>query len=222
MVSNYIRRLLKSLKQRIRPSLFDIELNRWHKDLGDQTLRLNHSITAQSLVFDVGSFNGQWASDIYAKYRPKIYCFEIVPEFADTIHTRFIQNSDITVFRFGLGSQNTTCSIALDGVASSSCTGMEGSKVIEGEIVDIVDFLQSHNITLIDLMKINIEGGEFELLERLIESRDILKINNLQIQFHNFISDAYLKREKIINKLHLTHERLFCYEFVWEAWRLKN
>lgn len=36
----------------------------------------------------------------------------------------------------------------------------------------------------IGLMKINIEGGEYELLERMIELGIINKVKDIQIQFH--------------------------------------
>ena len=41
------------------------------------------------------------------------------------------------------------------------------------------------NLKVNALMKINIEGGEFELLERLLETRLISRIENIQVQFHN-------------------------------------
>ena len=70
-------------------------------------------------------------------------------------------------------------------------------------------------------MKINIEGGEFSVLPNLIENNNISNINNLQVQFHNFIDDAENLRAKIRNDLSQTHELTYDYFFVWENWEKK-
>ena len=51
------------------------------------------------------------------------------------------------------------------------------------------DFIKSHGIQFIDLMKINTEGGEFDLFEFLTQDSNkelISKIGKIQIQFHDF------------------------------------
>ena len=49
----------------------------------------------------------------------------------------------------------------------------------------------------IDLLKINIEGGEYEVLENLIENDLIKNIDNIQIQFHDFVFSR--RKEKRTN-----------------------
>ena len=58
------------------------------------------------------------------------------------------------------------------------------------KIKKITDVIKELNIDKIDLMKINIEGGEYDLLFYLIEKKLIYKIDNIQIQFHNFVQEA--------------------------------
>jgi hypothetical protein len=67
-------------------------------------------------------------------------------------------------------------------------------------------------------MKINIEGGEYELLPRMIESGIIDKIKLLQIQFHEISEDSLSQMNKIREKLKSTHNQVFAYPFVWECW----
>ena len=68
----------------------------------------------------------------------------------------------------------------------------------------------------------NIEGSEYELLEEIIESGNILKITHLQIQFHNFVENATEQRKNIRNKLKKTHTNIFNFPFIWERWDIKN
>ena len=93
-----------------------------------------------------------------------------------------------------------------------------------GEVVKIRKFstvFEELNVNKIDLLKVNIEGSEYDLMPHIIEEKLIERINNIQIQFHIFISDAELKRDKINNSLKKTHKRDWCYWFVWENWSLK-
>ena len=50
--------------------------------------------------------------------------------------------------------------------------------------MDIVEFVDSEKITEIDLLKINIEGGEYDVIPRLLDTKMINKIKYIQIQFH--------------------------------------
>jgi len=108
-----------------------------------------------------------------------------------------------------------------DNEASSTkrkISDKEGEKI---KIKKISDIIEEQKVNKIDLMKINIEGGEYDLLFFLINENLISKINNIQIQFHNFIPNAIKKREEITNLLKNTHKNDWSYYFVWENWSLK-
>ena len=95
-------------------------------------------------------------------------------------------------------------------------------KTEQVHICEINSFLVVKNISILNLMKINIEGGEYELLEHLIETGEILKIHKFQVQFHDFVHNAQLRRAKIIKNLKKTHEQKWNFHFVWEEWTLKD
>ncbi len=73
----------------------------------------------------------------------------------------------------------------------------------------------------VDLMSINAEGAEYEILSRLIETKSISKIKNVQVQFHRIHPQAAEMRNVLCEKLKETHEETYCYPFVWENWTLK-
>ena len=74
------------------------------------------------------------------------------------------------------------------------------------------------NIKTIDLLKLNIEGSEYDLIERLIETDYIKKVEQLKIQFHDNVNDAKSRRVDIRNKLSKTHSEIWSYYFIWEYW----
>ena len=98
----------------------------------------------------------------------------------------------------------------------------ESSQNIDIKLVRCVDFIRENNIGKIDLMKINIEGAEYDLLDDLIETGTVKHIDNLLIQFHDFFPEAKSRMDKIHEHLKQTHESTFCHEFVWEGWKRKS
>jgi FkbM family methyltransferase len=192
----------------------------WFRIKGDETLRLDYALSPSSVVFDVGGFHGEFASMIYNKYGCKMYIFEPLPEFCRIIRNKFSPNPDVKVFCFGLSDRTIKESISSSGDTSSIY--LSGNKV-EIELKSAVDFIRENKIENIDLMKINIEGGEYDLLTDLINNKLINRISNIQVQFHDFIIDnAREKMQSIQNELAITHEVTYQYEFVWENWKLKN
>jgi hypothetical protein len=73
-------------------TLFDNAIAKWFADKGDQTLRLNYDLSSDAVVFDLGGFEGQWASDIFSRYCCSIYVFELFDEYAKAISLRFGKN----------------------------------------------------------------------------------------------------------------------------------
>lgn len=190
----------------------------WCEIQGDKTLRLDYDLNEYSVIFDLGGYEGQWSSDIFSKYCCFIHCFEPVEGFAENIENRFSKNHKINVHQFGLSNTNKEEYISHNADSSSIFRGEAKEKI---RLVKAIDFMKENNISKIDLMKINIEGGEYDLLEHLIETGFIKNIMNLQIQFHDFILNARKRMESIQKRLEKTHKLSYQHEFLWENWKLK-
>ena len=216
-----ISRLYNSLKNELFPTVANKEVKKWYADGGDQRLRFNYELNSNSIVFDLGGFEGNFASDLYSRMPCKIYVFEPVKSFAAGLSNRFRLNPDIRVFNYGLSSADQEAVISVEGPGSSIHRKSHGitERVALRKISDVLSEL---NIDRIDLLKINIEGGEYEVLQTLIEENHLPKIANLQIQFHEIDAASLAKKERIGKSLKLTHDCIYRYEFVWEDWRIKT
>jgi FkbM family methyltransferase len=192
--------------------------NQWLKDKGELK-RFDYPLNENSIVFDLGGYKGEFTEEIYNKFNCTVYVFEPVYELFKIIKDKFNKNDKINVFNFGLSDCNKSLEINLADNASS-IYGKNGVKETI-KLVSIFDFISENKIHYVDLLKINIEGGEYEVLPELINKGYVVNIENLQIQFHDFVDDAISKREKIINNLSKTHSSTFSYYMVWENWRLK-
>lgn len=192
----------------------------WFDAQGDKTLRVEYDLNDDSTVFDLGGYEGQWASDIFSRYCCNVFVFEPVPVFANAIQKRFAGNDRIRVFPFGLSSTTSISHLGLG--ADSSSQFKDGDDQVEVRFVNAADFLAEHDIGTIDLMKINIEGGEYDLLDHLLDTGITDRIRDIQVQFHDFVPDAETRMMRIQERLSTTHFLTYNFPFVWENWRIKN
>ncbi len=215
-MNDITRKIIHRIRVKFFPSKRDKTIQQWFCDDGDNSLRMEYNLDKSSLVIDVGGYKGQWASDIYARYNCWVYVFEPVSTFARKIQARFNRNEKILVFPLAIGKNNRQEIIYLRGDGTSMFGDSAEEETIE--VVNVAEFFDGHHIEHCDLMKINIEGGEYELLPRLIETGLVKKIDNLQIQFHDITLDSEERMQEICNDLAKTHKPTYQYKFVWENW----
>jgi FkbM family methyltransferase len=192
---------------------------RWIRDQGDATLRVNYPLRPDSIVFDVGGYSGYWCAEIVRRYDAHVHVFEPIAEFAALIAEKFAENSKVHVHRFGLSDRDETVVMGIAGQGSSVFAGGPREEVA---MRDISSFVSEKGITRIDLIKINIEGGEYSLLPRMIETGVIEMCEHLQIQFHKWVQPpggARRARRRIRERLRVTHTLSYDYPFVFEGWK---
>ncbi len=199
-------------------------LEKWYKDDPHNLKKTTFSnLSESSIVIDLGGYEGQWTSDIYSRYNCTIFIFEPVSAYANLIKHRFIQNSKIHVFDYGLASSAQKVPISIDEFASSIVNSKLESKNTEIiELIDFREFMVQKKINSIDLIKINIEGAEYDLLEYILDKNIINNIQTLLIQFHNFSKDASIKMQRIQERMSITHEQVYDYPFIWNCWEKRN
>jgi FkbM family methyltransferase len=180
--------------------------------------RLSYDFNEKSFIMNVGGFDGEWARKAFEKFNCKIQIFEPVKKFYDQSMKLFKSSDNVNIYNFGLWKKNEQMEIAING-DSTSIFGKNNKEVIQ--LVDVKNVFDEHAIEFVDLFEVNIEGSEYDLLDRMIETNLHLKCQNLQIQFHKVIPDAVERRNQILEKLSKTHERTWNYEFIWENWRKK-
>lgn len=201
-------------------SLKALRFKQWFNDDGDKTHRLSYDLKEDSVVFDLGGYEGEWAAQIFCLYNCGVYIFEPCEEYFKNIQLKFLHNNKVRIFSYGLSKTNGSAKLAL--AHNSSSIFIESENSIDIKLVCAHDFFKHNSISKIDLVKINIEGGEYDLLDHLIETGDVKMIANIQVQFHDFVLDAESRMKSIQADLRKTHELTYQYDFVWENWKLKK
>jgi len=179
----------------------------------------------RSLVVDLGAHEGDWAAHMYDKYQCRILGFEPDPESFPKLAARFRGHEHVAVYDYGLHDRDAGLELAQMGMGSTlfdePLPSPTRPNVVSVRVRDIASVFDELDVKWIDLLKINIEGGEFEVLERLIETAWMSRIRCLMVQFHEWRSGAHWWRLKIRHALRRTHVENWNYVFVWEKWTLR-
>ena len=194
---------------------------KWIKDNPTQEARYNYTLNENSLVYDVGGYHGDFSYQIFQKYACYVNIFEPFPQFFKIIKNRFKDNKKITCFSIGLSNKDENMLMNDMGLGTSLKKSDDINFNKKGDIVkvkNITNHLLINNIQKIDLMKLNVEGSEYEIIPELIKTGFIKKITNLQVQFHR--NDSKNMYHKIREQLKQTHELTFEYFMIWENWTL--
>jgi FkbM family methyltransferase len=214
----FCRSLPARTYRKLFPTSQQREVARYYRDNPSQSLRYRYPLDRTSVVLDCGGYDGQWASDLFSRYCCRIHVFEVVPEYAAQIRERFAGNPSIAVHDFGLGSRDQSVNVSLAGVGSS-LYHRNAHASVTGRIVCAADFLRGLSLNRVDLLKINIEGGEYDLIRHLVESQWINRMSDIQVQFHDFVANADAQLTLSHTLLSQTHTPTYQYRFVWENWR---
>ncbi|MDB2398546.1 FkbM family methyltransferase [Planktomarina sp.] len=215
-----INRLVLVLKIYVFRDELELEYKRWIADKGDEKLRYDYpNLNENSIVFDVGGFVGDFAAKIHEKYGCEVFVFEPHPEFYYQCLNRFSNNPKITILNYGLADKDGIFDLtdSVDG-SSFSKPQKNNSSIIRCRCAEFFSVLNEFGITHINLMKINIEGGEYPLLQHILKHDRASLVGDYQIQFHNFANESKLARNKITKALSKSHKLSWCYNFIWENW----
>ncbi len=206
----------------IKPERFEQtkEIARWYKDGGDKKFRYSYPLSESSVVIDVGAYHGEWTDGIYKKYHPTIFAFEPVREYYSLAKNRFKRIGKIKLYNQGLAGKTREENIYISDVSTSIFK--KNTKPEKIRLVDIVEFCKKNGLEKIDLIKINIEGGEYELLNRIINSGLVNNIDCIQVQFHDIVPEYRSKMESLQRKLSKTHKQTYSYWLIWDNWVRKG
>lgn len=212
----------KKWKKATRPRHVKLRLRewrRWTKDNGEQKRYAFASLPAESVVVDLGGYRGEWASGILAlQSKINMHVFEAHPGFALALQEKFADQDNVVVHAVGLGSREAEFSISDSGEASSA---QDADLTVRCRSVEAGEYFRAAEIGKIDLLKVNIEGGEYDILPHLIKTNLIRNVEILQVQFHRYDASDEKRRDDITQALAVTHTRTWCYDFIWEEWRRK-
>ena len=190
-------------------------LKKWYKANDEGDLRYKYKLDANSIIIDGGAYNGKWAIEMYNRYKCTIHCYEPVKSMFEVLKNATSKFPGIKPYCQALGNNDRQEIIYVNKDGSSMF-----NKSSQTEKISVIDINKATNKKN-SLLKLNVEGSEYEILEKLVENDMLNRFDNLQIQFHRDVPRFNDRRNAIRKALSKTHKEEYNFEFVWESWTLK-
>jgi len=195
---------------------------RWGRDKGihAKRLRFSYDLGPQSVVFDCGAYLGDFAAELAQRYQCEVFCFEPMTRHFEQLSKRFANSSRIVCLNYGIAANSRAEQISVEGEASSLFRTKASAEIETVRFVGLDEALKLAGGRKIDLLKLNIEGGEFELLETILARNLASHFRHIQVQFHQVIPDYHERWLKIRAGLAKSHHLTYDFYFVFENWSL--
>ena len=185
-----------------------------------EKLKYSISFNQTGLVLDLGSYLGDY-TEVVVKNNPQLtfWLYEPIPEFFSVCANKFHNKENIVVSQKAVSADGRRIKMQIDGLRSrqKSVNFPEGVTIDSISIQEIFD-----SVSEIQLVKMNIEGMEYECLEQLIHTNSLIKAKYLLIQFHNFEKDSRNKRHLLRKQMARDFENIYTFEWMWELWIRKE
>jgi len=188
----------------------------WYENNCEATVYVTWPIDAGSVVFDVGGYEGAWSRKIIEKYDPILHFFEPVPRAFKIAHEHLSGNPKVQFHHYAVGAENLQVTFRdcdRDGAGEYA----EGEPTLTLPMRRFSDVLEETGVSRIDLMALNIEGGEYEFLDHLIVSGCLGVIERIMIQWHWRGEGDHERQQALQEHMAQTHKMVWNYG-AHEAW----
>lgn len=143
--------------------------------------------------------------EIISLFDCNIYSFDPTPYSIQWISSQNIPNQ-VQFFPFGISDKTVLTNFYLPkehGFISGSeelQSNVDGAKSIQVPMKKLVDIMSDLHHQQIDLLKLDIEGSEYRVLDEILESQ--IPIHQIVVEFHDrFFDDGSKKTEETIRNL---------------------
>lgn len=167
-------------------------------------------LDSNSIVLDLGANLGDISNYIYSKFQCNLFLYEPNPYCYQKLKNRFKQKNKIKIFNQGVLNMNGFLDLYLhvesqtpDDLTHSEASSyyskkdnIDKRKKILTRVIDIKEVIEKHDY--IDLIKIDIEGAEYLIMDELI--KNYKKIDKVICELHGKPKIAKDKEGKMFMK----------------------
>ena len=187
----------------------------------NENIRFDYPLDPNSIVIDAGMYEGTWSEQILRKFNCRIIGLEPVKAYYQACVARFRGNERVQVLNTGLGAEAGWNVLHVNGDATSRYrqTGIPEICAFR----PLASLLISQKLDSVSLLKLNIEGSEYSVLENAAQTRLLERIEFLQVQFHDGLEYSPQRLLSIREQLEITHTCEWRWgPMTWESWRRRR
>jgi FkbM family methyltransferase len=197
-------------------------LGEFYRHGGNELLVSKFELTSNDWIVDAGGFRGEWSDEMLCRYGAKVVIFEPNPPYAAQLRDRYMANDRVELIEAALSEQTGHRALSLCGEGSTLMSSTSASGTIDVQLVDVRQLFQKRFSSGLGCLKLNVEGAEYEILEKLLSTGQVSGIRFILVQFHKGPLNCIQRREQIQMRLSESHNKVFDFPFVWELWREKT
>lgn len=185
-----------------------------------EKLKYGMELKPGGLVLDFGSYRGEYTEKILSE-NPSLFfhLYEPIPDYFNYCLNRFKDRGNVTVYQKAVSADGRSFPMQIDGLRSRQAheNSTDNNLISSISIQELFD-----SVMEIELLKMNIEGMEYECLEQLVHSDSLIKAKYLLIQFHDVDSESHDRRDALRDKIENGFNNIYTFDWVWELWARKN
>jgi len=174
------------------------------KNLGIVSMRGHHFhsrfLNKSSVVIDLGSHLGQFSDEVNRQFGCQCHAVEALP----SLYQKIKESGFIKKYNYAITSINQPISLEITDNPESNYIQKNPKNNLNNNIeisgITLEKFIKDHEISQIDLVKIDIEGAEVDLFDS-ISDQTLAKIKQITIEFHDFKLPIQQKVDAIIKRL---------------------
>ena len=169
-------------------------------------------LKASSIVYSVGvGTDISFDLALIGRYRVKVYAFDPTPKSIEWIKTQSVPEGFV-FSPYGLSSRDEETEFFLpanENFVSGSMKGLTGnSRKVNVTMRRLSTIMKSMEHNKIDILKMDIEGAEYEVIDELVIKKPFIK--QLLIEFHHrFPAVGVRKTKEAIQKLNSAGYKIF-------------
>jgi FkbM family methyltransferase len=183
-----------------------------HRNWNNQT-----PLDKNGYILDVGAFKGDFTKSLISSYPDmKFVLFEPLPTYAERLKFKFKSYDNVKVIGKALSSDGRGLKLNAAGLRSRESRGLAKESIINVDSINIGNLIREY--PKIELLKLNIEGMEYECLEKLVEENSLINVNFILVQFHDFFADSSQRRDALRQQFQKNFTCIYSFDWMWELW----
>ncbi|HTD66100.1 MAG TPA: FkbM family methyltransferase [Candidatus Limnocylindria bacterium] len=141
-------------------------------------------LTNRSVVVDAGAHRGEFSAEVIEKFGCQCHLIEANPNLAEKLSVPGA--ASITIAALGAADGRATFHVR-DNPESGSLTSSSADRAtaVDVETISLPKFMERIGVDAIDLLKLDIEGAEFDLVA-LTPENVWRRISQITVEFHDF------------------------------------
>jgi FkbM family methyltransferase len=181
------------------------------------------------VIFDAGACVGAFIDYCLKEYEsPRIYAFEPLKVNFNYLQEKYTDSPNVTVVNFAVSDRGGTANLykkkyangkGFDFAGNEGCSLIPRKSNVSSDVFEVVnlislpDFMQSNGIEEVDILKLDVEGNEYVILNDLLESGGYKRFKKIMYEDHCRKIKGLEKEKEVF----LSHVRLLDIEDMF--WR---